>query len=158
MSTPRLLPFRIATLLCCVAGVSSVQAHSDLPTAVWCENGREVELATFQIQPTTLQQLRADDECPPPGSPILKDCGQFDDDYGVAKSAAGAACAAYMPLKAPVGDIGSVVILIHQPQQYLVESHHSAYNVGLGLSGSCVRCDARDRVVPVRPLLPALGQ
>lgn len=145
-----------ALLLTCVVG--DALAHSELPSAAWCANGRVVEVARFEIEPQTLQQLRQDDECPPPGQPILKDCGQFDDDYGVAKRAADRACSAYArpPSQQDVantGDAGSVVVLVESPLEYSAPTHHDDYTVDLGVSGMCVRCDMPLRTrTPGQPL------
>ncbi|MBB5206494.1 hypothetical protein [Chiayiivirga flava] len=151
---PMSRPFALcaAIVLCIAAHPQRAHAHAQLPSETWCEAGVEVVLATFQISPQTLVDLRVADECPPPGSPVVKDCGQFDDDYGIAKSAAGAACAAYMPRKQPPGDFGSVIVVVEAPAQYNAETHHVDYDVQQGLSGACVRCDRPrpDEALPPR--------
>lgn len=139
---PPLARLSLATLLA-LATAGTARAHSELPSSGWCAGGDVVEVASFEILPATLADLREDDKCPPEGTPIEKDCGQFDDDYALAKNASAQACAAYAgrPGRGAASDAGSIVVLVESPAEYLVESHHADYSLELGLRGMCVRCE-----------------
>lgn len=138
MTASRLLATLLAALAC--TATADLRAHSELPTQHWCENGRQVEVATFDIPPPSLVQVAVEGECVPGNNgQIPKDCGQFDDDYAIAKSAANAMCAAYQPRKQPPNDYGTVIFLIETPE-YTAEDHHDIYSIDHGLKGSCVRC------------------
>ena len=70
-------------------------------------------------------------------------CGEFDDDYGVARRMAIHYCAIYaVPWqRGHVADWGSVVPDVRQPADFNNGTHHQNYSATVGLSGMCARCD-----------------
>lgn len=149
MTALRLLAATIATLAC---ALPDARAHSELPTQRWCEDGVQVEIATFDVPPPSMIQAAVAGACVLQNGSIPKDCGQFDDDYAIAKSAATAMCAAYQPKKPPPNDYGTVIFLIETPE-YVAEDHHESYVIEHGVRGSCVRC-MPPRTQPGQPMPP----
>jgi hypothetical protein len=144
--TPRLL-----ALLCCLA-FPTCWAHSELPDAQWCAEGRTVVVASFELAPELLvaerEICRTD---PDDGGGSTRECGQFDDDYDIARRTALAVCDAYQADPVGPGDIGTVIHLVDQPWTYNDGDHHELYQVQHGLSGHCVRCETRLR--PIAPII-----
>lgn len=160
MSSIRLFPFTACAVL--AAGIllpGMVSAHSEFPTPTWCSRGKIVEVGSFQILPSHLQQLQQADQCPAPNSgPILKDCGQFDDDYAIAKKAAMTACSGYAGRPMGGSDAGTVIFNVMSPSAYNDANHHDTYSIDMGVTGICVRCDpvvVPPTPAPVKPLPPA---
>lgn len=121
-------------------------AHGGLPSAEWCEGGRITVVSEFVF---TSEGLRPGNECPA-GARSTRDCGQFDDDYGRARSAANDHCGqfAYDAAPSKIADLGSAIPLVESPSSYLDDQHHQTYSITQGLSGTCLRCD-----LPMRPIL-----
>jgi hypothetical protein len=142
-------PFALVLALCC--GTSA--AHNEIPAVTWCAQGIPVAVGTFELFPDTAP--------PPPeicgvdGSND-RDCGQFDDDYDRGRELAMQACGVHAIAVRGAGDFGSVVFIADAPASYLSPEHHALFQIGHGLSGTCVRCDrpppAQPPVVP--PVLP----
>jgi len=143
-----------ALLLALTASVA--QAHEPLPSPVWCSNGRAVAVAQFQYSPAQIQayadclRLGICAEATPvsptarggSGDCSVQHCGQFDDDYGVARRMAFNRCSAYsQPTPTRTNpDLGSAIELISSPATFNASSHHTDYSAVQGLMGQCVRC------------------
>lgn len=124
-------------------------AHGELPTAGWCEGGRISVVATVNLSGPALKETR--DRCPKPGQgPVLKECGQFDDDYAFARGAAMTQCQTHA-WQNPIGDLGTVLFVPEGPGTFLADDHHAQFMNVHGVWGSCVRCDALPAVSPVLP-------
>ncbi len=139
-----------------VLAVTVAQAHDPLPSPVWCSNGRPYAVTQFQFSPAQIQsyadclRLGICAETAPisatarggSGDCSTQHCGQFDDDYGVARRMAFARCSAYSqptPTRSNP-DLGSAIELIASPASFNTSSHHTDYSAGQGLLGQCVRC------------------
>jgi hypothetical protein len=127
-------------------------AHSELPTVEWCANGDPVPVASFEFLPDTRPGADSDrrgDQCGSgQGGGVGRECGQFDDDYGIALALAQQSCAAHKR-RTTQGDVGSVIFVAEQPATFLHEDHHRLYRQVHGLSGTCVRCEAVQQPAPV---------
>jgi hypothetical protein len=146
--------YRVAIfLLSLLAG--PVLAHSELPSARWCEGGDPHEVASFDFGPGALT--------PPPRPGVCtgsntgeggknlsaKDCGQFDDDYRRGADAGKRYCDTFQRPRryGEIADAGSVVVIVTEPASFLRTTHHADYSVTQGLEGACVRCESR----PISP-------
>lgn len=153
-----------ALLLVLVAGAT--RGHEPLPSPVWCSHGRAVAVAQFQFTPVQIQSYA---DCLRLGicaqtNPIsasarggsgdcsVQHCGQFDDDYGVARRMAFNRCSTYsQPTPTPSNpDLGSAIELIASPVSFNASSHHTDYSALEGLSGQCVRCAEIAQSPPIR--------
>jgi hypothetical protein len=122
-------------------------AHNELPTQNWCIEGEVVAVAEFEFFPRLLMQqrdeLRSALTAAINEDPSLRDCGVFDDDYDIGRTSAVAHCSQYATSDGSGSDIGTVLPLVSTPQTYLSKDHHDVYSLTQGLSGTCVRCEAR---------------
>jgi hypothetical protein len=129
------------------------QAHEPLPSTEWCSSGRAYAVAQFQFTPAQIQSyadcLRSG-MCVEPsatargsaGGCSTQHCGEFDDDYGVARRMAYNRCSGYSqptPTRSNP-DRGSAIELIFSPGSFNSASHHQDYAAGQRLDGQCVRC------------------
>lgn len=128
-------------------------AHSELPTAEWCEGGRITVVATVQLSGAALLDPR--NRCAPAGDgATYKECGQFDDDYSIGSGVAALQCAVHAWPVAN-GDVGTVLFVPEGPASYLGDDHHAQFRGAEGLWGSCVRCESSPRTPnPPRVALP----
>lgn len=139
----------LLTLFC-----GQVEAHSELPTAQWCEAGTPVEVASFRFSPSALlRPADGGDSCPvgsDASAPLAKNCGQFDDDYKHALGTCQHYCDGFRRVRGrdEIADAGSVIPLVSAPASFLSETHHRDYTLNQGLSGICVRCEARSIAPP----------
>jgi hypothetical protein len=136
----------VALTLMLLSGIAT--AHSELPAPDWCDGGRLVPVMTVDVPAHTLesrgQMCRAD-----PQIAQTKECGQFDDDYDLAYSAAMGICHSLgFRLQSVEGDVGGVIFVPDGPSTYLDPAHHAIYRFEHGLSGICVRCEPRRVVEP----------
>jgi hypothetical protein len=146
------------------AVIGQANAHEPLPSAQWCANGRVEWVGDFAFGGAAIQGyatclrsgvcpdpvawpvgLRSGGGSPPPvggGTCNPQNCGQFDDDYGVAARMAHSACSVYNlpPLSGPNIDFGTTTPVIHFPVTFNSADHHALYVANQGLSGACARC------------------
>ncbi len=145
--------FCLAAILTLFCGQAA--AHSELPSAQWCETGTPVEVASFRFSPAALLSPAAGGtSCPADAggsTPQAKNCGQFDDDYKHAMTTCQHYCDSFRRERRPneIADAGSVIPLVSAPASFLSASHHRDYTLNQGLEGVCVRCEAR-AVAPPR--------
>lgn len=140
----------LAGLLTTLFAVPGAVAHSELPSDTWCEHGRPVVVATFDIPPQTLVEAREAEQSCTAASGDERTCGQFDDDYGTGRRMALRICDVHV--REGQGDFGSVIYIIEHPQSFNADDHHAIFQAEEGLRGSCVRCE-RPLVPPV-PITP----
>lgn len=158
------------------------QAHDPLPSADWCQQGRPVPVAEFRYQKPALFSYRAclakltdrdgdtagctvrdDTDTPLSGSAVrsqtipthlcpAQTCGEFDDDYNVARRMAFNLCNTFatgVPSLAS-SDNGSVVAILTGPSTLITPAHHADYTLSQGLSGICARCVLAETARPDR--------
>lgn len=125
-----------AGLLAALAGTAA--AHDTLGLQAWCGGGRLQLLGEFQIGPGPLAAFRDADACPSGGGP--KNCGQFDDDYYVARTYSASYCVQAYPEIAQSSELIGLRAEIVGPAPFLSDNHHAAYHVGQGVQGFCVAC------------------
>jgi hypothetical protein len=142
---------RALALALAMAGTLA-QAHDPLPNVQWCSTGRVYAVAQFQFTPAQIQTyadclrsgmcLDTSATARGGGGCSTQHCGEFDDDYGVARRMAYNRCSGYSQ-PAPTRsnpDRGSAIELIASPASFNSDSHHADYAAGQGLEGQCVRC------------------
>lgn len=73
-------------------------------------------------------------------------CGEFDDDYKVARRMAFNLCNTYTTSSTAAAstDNGSVVAILTGPSTLIATDHHADYTLSQGMSGICARCVAAD--------------
>lgn len=141
-------------------------AHERLSSVTWCAGGTVRTTGTFSFSAQDLADYSAclhsgacidNSAATPIGSTAAKggscstmNCGQFDDDYGVAARMADYHCAAfaYRPASPAIRDEGSVLPMITAPASYNGSTHHSDFRLRQGLSGTCAVC-----IVPRSPVV-----
>ncbi|MBN8741050.1 MAG: hypothetical protein BGP24_20200 [Lysobacterales bacterium 69-70] len=158
------------------------QAHDPLPSADWCQQGRPVQVAEFRFQKPALFSYRAclakltgrNDDAP--GCTVRDDaeailrgsavrsqtipthqcpaqtCGEFDDDYNVARRMAFNLCNTFatgLPSLTST-DNGSVVAILTGPSTLIAPGHHADYTLSQGMTGICARCLSAETVKPDR--------
>jgi len=140
----------LAGLLTTLFAAPGALAHSELPSDTWCENGRPVVVASFDIASRTLVEAREAEQTCAPTSGGERTCGQFDDDYGTGRRMALRICNVHTrPMQ---GDFGSVIYMVEYPQSFNADEHHVIFRAEEGLRGSCVRCE-RPLAAPL-PITP----
>lgn len=139
-------------------------AHDPLPALDWCRSGRTVPVGEFDFDGRTLRSYQ---KCTgsggnPAGSicallpiPTGDDgvicspaqCGEFDDDYHVAKMAAFRYCQSLRNLgpklrSGSAADTDDQVVPLFAPDQYTFNSstHHTDYDLDEGIKGMCMLC------------------
>lgn len=151
------MPGRLA-LVCCALCLTLLgrpaSAHSELPSAEWCEAGKPVEVASFRLEAAAIRS-QSEDVCGS-GAGGSKTCGQFDDDYSRTMHAARRFCAQFARAEAErQGDLGSTSPLISGPRVFLSNQHHQQFRLQQGVEGLCLRCEAApDRVIDIRAKQP----
>lgn len=130
-------------------GSGACLAHGELPYPGWCEGGRVSVVATIELPGEALATQR--DHCLDPSRAQQRECGQFDDDYGLALRTANAQCDAHAWGTRGSGDLGSVLFIADGPTTFLRSNHHAIFQAEHGLSGVCVRCEALRGVSPLPP-------
>lgn len=122
---------------------TTAMAHSELPSAQWCETGRPTEVASFRLEAAAIRS-QTDAVCSNESG--AKTCGQFDDDYSRTMHAAQRFCGQFAQLDPERAvDIGSTSPLISGPRSFLSSDHHLRFRLQLGVEGVCLRCE------PARP-------
>jgi hypothetical protein len=174
---------RIRYLLALTLSVVAVPAlaHDPLPAMEWCREGRAVPIGDFEFDGGTLKTFhqcrlsRRSDHgsssvcalLPIPVRPVTDDrvcepnmCGEFDDDYHVAKIAAFNYCnsldaVAPDPDSYPPGTTGTynhqiVPLFAPEPASFHAANHHLIYKLEDGIKGSCMRCLRAERNNPTQ--------
>ncbi len=149
----RTIGFLGALLLSATAG-----AHERLASPTWCAGGTVRTTGSFAFSAQDLSDYSAclhsgacvdNSAATPIGSTAAKggscstmNCGQFDDDYGVAARMADYHCAAFAfrPASPAIRDEGSVLPMITAPASYNGSTHHADFRLRQGLSGTCAVC------------------
>ena len=135
----------VAFVLMLVSGAAT--AHSELPQEDWCEGGQMVPVVSIKVPAHTLVTRGEMCRAEPPVAQN-KECGQFDDDYDLTKSAADGICQSLGFRGTEGGDVGSVIFIADWPSTFLDPAHHDIFELRHSLSGYCVRCEALRVIVP----------
>ncbi|MCC5866688.1 MAG: hypothetical protein JJU31_16320 [Wenzhouxiangella sp.] len=159
-STARILA-SLAVLLLATDAV----AHNPLEHPDWCSDGarlvvvdefawtgEELRIRGREADEAVLDQREKGDSCPAGGDSSLpagsRICGQFDDDWLQAFRLASSHCKQFAVSYPNAGnqDYGTVVMIATAPEEFLDDDHHhELYDLALGLSGACVRCEPERR-------------
>ncbi|MBD8527895.1 hypothetical protein [Pseudomarimonas arenosa] len=131
---------RLIRLLCACLLSTTAYAHSELPSAEWCAQGRPIEVASFRLEEAAIRS-QTDAVCDSEGKAAAKTCGQFDDDYSRTMSAARRFCGQFAAARLD-GDFGSTSPLISGPRSFLSDTHHQRFRLRMGVEGICLRCEA----------------
>lgn len=162
---------RLLGVLLVLFAASPVLAHDQLPTIDACRDSKPRILGSFGYSKAGLNDYRiclkreaallpGRPDGGSGGGPICyvqtvairmvrcpaQTCGDFDDDYGVARALALSACMGYVGEGTAFPDGGLVVPVFEGPQTFLSPNHHAAYQITQGISGDCVLCP--DEVAP----------
>ncbi len=157
--------YRISIALLLLAAAGPALAHGQLPTPTACSGQQAFHLGAFGYAETGLREyricLRREANNPqlrgsggsgqPPvcrvnsiSIPMVtcpaKTCGEFDDDYRVARALALATCTAYANASTEFPDGGLVVPIFDGPASFLDADHHQVYELSDGISGVCALC------------------
>jgi hypothetical protein len=152
------MPAGLRHLIVClgVTAAAWAPAHSLMPAADWCENGKVEAIGEFDFPGASLERIDArfgrlfegdGDYCsagrPRPllpsanahagGAPGLNSCGVVDNHWNKAARMAWDYCAGLDPAS-------DVIPIVTFPADYYDEGHHQHYQLGQGLRGRCVRC------------------
>ncbi|MEC4725349.1 hypothetical protein HWQ46_07295 [Shewanella sp. D64] len=129
---------------------ATVLAHEEPIEGQWCNNGNIVILGEFSFTSLHLARFErfAEDVCP--GSGLeggdieTKSCGQFDDEYDLARSATNHLCQslAYRNVNSR-GDGGTVRPIFYGPESLKNsdQNHHEVYSIVQGVRFACGLCD-----------------
>ncbi len=134
---------------------ATVLAHEEPIEGEWCRNGNVVILGEFTLTPLHLTRFKrfAEDVCPASGMGDVntKSCGQFDDEYGLARAATNNLCSslAYdLRNVSTYGDDGTVRPIFYGPESMKNSdnNHHDVYSITQGVKFACGLCEmAPDR-------------
>jgi hypothetical protein len=131
-------------------------AHSLMPNADWCANGKVETIGEFDFPGASLQKIDTrfnqlfqndGDYCsagrPAPvidsdaaargGAPGVDSCGVVDNHWNKAARIAWDYCAGLDPS-------ADVIPIVTLPSDYYADGHHQRYQLNQGLHGRCVRC------------------
>lgn len=155
--------YRYLLALSLIVAALPALAHDPLPALDWCSRGRTVPVGEFDFDGRTLRSYQkctgsggnpassicallpiptsGDVECEP------NMCGEFDDDYHVAKMAAFRYCQSLRNLgpalrSGTAGSSDDQVVPLFPPSQHNFNSttHHADYDLDEGIKGMCVLC------------------
>ncbi|MBV7317287.1 hypothetical protein [Shewanella sp. NIFS-20-20] len=124
-------------------------AHEEPIEGRWCSGGQIKVLGEFSIMPLHLSRFARNEEptCEPVNGDInTRSCGQFDDEYGVARMAAAQLChtLAYSDARTSIdADDGSVKPIFYGPESLrnTQENHHEVYTIQQGVNFACGLCE-----------------
>lgn len=149
-------------------------AHDPLPALDWCSQGRAVPIGEFDFDGATLKSFR---QCAAhrgggtapaicallPTSTPTDDvicspamCGEFDDDYHVAKIAAFNYCNSLSnyatQISGGAGNTDHVIVPLFSSDSATLQSadHHRLYRLDEGAKGTCMLCLRADRNNPTQ--------
>lgn len=161
--------YRLCTALLVLFAASPALAHDLLPTMDACSGAKPRILGSFGYSKAGLNDYRiclrreaANGHNPSTGGggggsgpgPICyvqtvpiemarcpaQTCGDFDDDYGVARALALSACMSYVGEGTEFPEGGLVLPVFDGPQTFLGQNHHADYQITQGISGTCALC------------------
>lgn len=162
--------YRLCTVLLVLFAAGPVLAHDQLPTIDACRSGKPRILGSFGYVQKGLRDyqicLKREAANLPgrtgggggggggSGGPYClvnttvitmvrcpaQTCGDFDDDYSVARALALSACTSYVGPGTEFPEGGLVVPVFEAPQTFFSENHHADYQITQGISGTCVLC------------------
>lgn len=132
-----------AASLALIAGAG--QAHQEPIDSEWCEGGRIVLLGKFSLQGNQLERfgryVEENGECPSIAGIGTRTCGQFDDEYGLTRTAADHLCGQFK-YRRNRGDAGSVKPIFYEPASFRDQdpNHHELYRLEQGVVFACGLC------------------
>lgn len=156
------MPYRYLLALSLSFAALPALAHDPLPALDWCSRGRAISIGEFDFDGRTLATFRkcagsgarpdtavctalpipiGDDVICPPAQ-----CGEFDDDYHVAKMAAFRYCQSLRTLspelRTGTGSVDDQIVPLFAPEQHTFNSptHHADYDLDEGIKGMCMLC------------------
>ncbi|MCL2916069.1 hypothetical protein L2725_20210 [Shewanella corallii] len=130
-----------------VGVIGLAQAHEEPIDTEWCEGGRVVLLGKFTLHGNQLQRyanyVEENGVCPGGDDGVsTKTCGQFDDEYGVGRSASSNLCSQFA-YRVGRGDDGTVKPIFYEPASFRDgdPNHHELYSVKQGVVFACGLCE-----------------
>ncbi|MGI2258209.1 hypothetical protein [Shewanella sp. GXUN23E] len=121
-------------------------AHQEPIESRWCEGGRVTLLGTFTLHGNQLSRYASwateTGECPATTDISTRSCGQFDDEYDMARSASASMCQQLVYRSGP-GDNGTVRPIFYEPASFRDQdpNHHELYRLEQGIVFACGLCE-----------------
>ena len=122
---------------------TAASTHQEPIDSDWCKEGHIEVLAEFSYTSLMFEhQLETGQACQRELGPLS--CGQFDDDYSLARTLADNQCASYQGSEIEF-ELGTIKPIFHAPDVFknAQKEHHDLYRKEMGLVFSCARCSAR---------------
>lgn len=140
---------RLLTTLVLLLASGAAAAHGSILDRQICKRGETVFSENFAFTPEELNGYAAclndptgaDCTTPVPVSVIcsIETCGEFDDDFGVAKRMAINYCVAVADQPVALGESG-VTVTVTSSANFNGPDHHDKYRFREGLGGICWYC------------------